>query len=855
MSGTITEQQDGAGRRAAVPGTRNVVVRRRVHELLSADRRAPATLVCAPAGYGKSLAAASWIRAGRSGAVAWVNLTSAHDTPAQVWTAIVDAIGVARPEEFAELSSIVALAARAPQEVPGRLNRWISARDEDTVLVIDDLHTVTELEVHEQLVELIAAAGTRLRLIAITRHDPPWPLHRMRLDGLLADLRTAELAFDADEAAELFDRLDLQLDPGQIDHLLERTQGWAAGLRLAAMGALSATDSDAFVEILSGRTDYIADYLFREVYEGLRPAWRDFLSRIGVVDEISPDLAIALGCGPDSADRLVTLVRQNAFIHQLGERPGWYRLHPLLLDFLRSRATNPAERRELDRRAAVWFQHQREPWLALQHAVAAQEWQLAGDLVGTHVVTWTVCNPPADLREQLLRIPREHLLSQPGLAIGLAASLTMAGQPSGVPELVHAAQPFLELDDDDQRGRRYGLLLDLIEFGNLRWSGDIDVVLAGCRRIPSEPVVLGNLGLADWASLRTLLISNIGACEVWTGELDDALTQLVDAAREEDNRPLALPMLNAQAHLAYLHWQNGDLRAGESSARTAIERFARLGLATAVQAICAYLALAGIAVDRDEIGEARHWLALARRCTGEPHTQFAADLIGVRLLAAQSDAYAAIAELRRAQEAAADAPFPRHLRDQALLLESQLLSVAGNAAGAQAVAATISDPRALAATTKGTRRGRVDACLARARKLAAGGDESSAATAYEQALALAAPELLRRPFLAPFPHYRPLLAATVGRGTGELDFALDVMARMTEQGPGTQSRRALLVPLTERESNLLRHLATTMTTKEIADKLYVSVNTIKTHQRSIYQKLGAKDRRQAVSHGRELGLI
>lgn len=397
--------------------------------------------------------------------------------------------------------------------------------------------------------------------------------------------------------------------------------------------------------------------------------------------------------------------------------------------------------------------------------------------------------------------------------------------------------------------------MEMIDLGTWRWSGNLDALLARARALPTDPVVLAGLGLSDWLALRMVVINNIGAGEVWTGEFDAALAHLTEAARVDGNRPLAIPTLNAQAHLAYLHWIDGDLRSAERRAREALGGFHQLGVPHAVQARCAYLAMAGVEIDRGEPADAARWLELSGDNAGEPHTAFAAELMGARLLAAQGRTFEALAAVRRAREGAADAPFPAALKDHAVLLEAQLLAASGNPTGAQAVAATRLAPSRSDQQRRNTR-SKVGRLLAQARREQMSEHAPDGVAALESALVLAAPEQLRQPFLSAASWLRPLLAMRIEQGTEALDFAVDLLARLSGGGPGSRSQsKALLVPLTARETNVLRYLASTLTTKEIAQKLYVSVNTVKTHQRAIYQKLGASDRRAAVAHGRELGLI
>lgn len=829
--------------RSGGPVARNVVFREDVFELLDRGREFPVSLVCAPAGYGKSLAVASWLQA-RGLAATWVALAPRMVSAATAWDAIAAALehdhqGTVVAAEFA------ALAHRAPDELPAALAAWLARLPEPTLVVLDDLHLVHAAGLYAQLLELIAAAGSQLRLVVITRHDPPWPLHRMRLQGLLYEIRAGELRFDDRQVVELFRMMDAPLELDEVAMMQRRTQGWVAGLRLAALGARQVADPHAYLAGLSGSDGYIADYLMREVFTGLPGAWQDFLMTVAVVDEVCDDLAIALGAGSDSAEILSDLARLNVFVHELGRRPGWYRLHPLLLDFVRTRVMDRRRIAELNRAAAAWFRRQNEPEVALHHAVLAADWHAAAELVGTHVISWTVRRAPTELLRVLEPVPREAQLSEPGLAIGIATARIMAGRVAGVTGLLAAARARLP-GVHGRRRRRYEFLIDLVSAGERRWAGDLDAALAGCRKLPKDPDVLASFGLADWAALRPLVVGSQGMCELWTDDLHHARADLDDAATDALAPPVTVSMLNARAHLAMLHRADGDLTAAGAVADAAVHEFVELGLSSAVQATGAYLALAGVALDRDEIADARRWLDVAAAATAEPCLAVAAGLLdaGVALAEDRSaDGRTAVASL-----VAAGLAVPAGLADT-LRQAATLLGVSGRSVGGGA-----SDrfPQVLPAEP-GSRRSELAERLA---VVCTAGDDENRRRALEEALDLAAPERLRRPFLEEVGTVRELLTELIDRGSAQPEFALDLLNRMTAADRRvTRPERGFYVPLSSRELNVLQHLVSSMTTAEIAQALFVSVNTVKTHQRAIYRKLGVNGRRAAVNRARELDLL
>ncbi|MFW0789011.1 LuxR C-terminal-related transcriptional regulator [Gordonia sp. CPCC 205333] len=827
------------------PVARNVVSRPRVLEIFDNARILPCVLLCAPAGYGKSLAVASWLDERGLSDAAWVNVGAIGDNESSIWAGIVDALA-RRGDDTDELEEVVGLADRAPSEVARRLARWITQRPDEVIIVLDDLNGVTGEKIHDQVVEFIAAGGPNLHLVAITRHDPPWPLHRMRADGMLIDIRTDVLRFNNNEAGSLFAQLDVGLSGDELTAIVGRTEGWAAGLRLAALGLTGADDPTAFIADFSGCTGYIADYLMNEVYLGLPKRWQDFLARVSTVDEVCPDLAAALGGGPHSSDILSELSHLNAFIHELGDHLGWYRIHPLLLDFLRSRVTDRLRRVELHRAAATWYHDQDEPLSALHHALSGEDWSFAAELVGINVVTWTVRQSPMDLISILAAVPREMMLLHPGFAVGTAAAQAMAGAASGLRELAAATRAELHRVGEEER-RRYEFLLDLIELGVMRWAGDFSGVLAGCRAMPTDARVLAGLGIADWSALRVLLKSNAGTCELWLGDIAAARGHLLDAAQPSLGVKAVLPVHNARAHLAYLCWEAGELTASARWAAEAISGFAAVGIPDDSRQAVAFLALAGVSLDRDELDESARWLDKAASAATDPATLFAVVLMRTQLALAIGDAYGAASILRTGRSEIAESILPPSLIENAARVDEVItvrLASSRHPSGPTNVRTTL----ASAAAPRHLLEELLDDVVA-ATSL---GDKLDV---LEQALTFASDVDLRRPFLARENELRILLSQRIENGTSQTAFALDLLSRMSAADIRRSGSAELFVPLSDREMNVLRYLVSSLTTAEIADSLYISVNTVKTHQRSIYQKLAASGRREAVVRGRELGLV
>ncbi len=870
-----------AATRFTVPQMRRAVPRSRLYRQLDGARAImPVILISAPAGSGKTSLVSSWLSRAdvADEPLAWLTLRATDDDEGAFWPAVATAFARANLTSTRPgFEALVGDSGGSSEECPARLARLISEIPGPVWLALDNLHEVSSARIHTGLLQLFAQASDNLRVVIATRHDPPWPLHRMRLDGQLGVLRAADLAFDLDESATMFEQLAVTVTDSGLDRLLSRTEGWAAGLQLAALGISNARDPDQFIAAFSGDDHSVADYLMREVFDRLPRAWQEFLQRICIVDEICDDLANALTDAGDARERLTELAEANMFVHSLGQGGHWYRLHNLIVDFLNGRLIDPVLRRDLDRRAAEWFRSRDMPWLALRHAVAGAQWGLAADLVANHVLTFVVRRVPGDLEALLAPLPPEVLLVHPALAVGVAAARTMRGDVSGVDVLVDCVRGQLAGMPAPQR-RRFEVLLDAIGIGRARARGDLEETLAACRRLPTEPTVLAGLALESWDVLRTIALSNMGSAELWTGDLTSAREHLNLAADARTAGGLLIPRLNAHAHLALIEWLHGDLNRAADSARETLAQFSLAGLPLAAQSACAYLALAGVAVDRDDPDAVDRWLEMVRDAAVEPHAIVGSALLGARGDLIEGRFQRGIARIRAAREQVIDAPTPPALVDCALLTEAELLRRAGDRAQANLIVRDLNNPRQWMAVSHRVHlaldggevpadtpsswpapkdpREAVEQAILRAQCALAGGDRDHALDLLEQSLITAAPLVMRWAFLRDSPMLTPLLNARIESGTREPEFAVDLSHRMTGNRRGDSNAASMLtVPLTDRESHMLRYLASTLSNSEIAHATYVSVNTVKTHQRMIYRKLAVSGRRDAVARGRELGLV
>jgi LuxR family transcriptional regulator, maltose regulon positive regulatory protein len=876
---------DHADAKYALPAALHVIDRPRLYDRLDAGAESPITLLSASAGWGKTLLLSSWLSARVASAApsAWLTVGPPEDDPGAFWRAVTTALADVVDEPTAVLLRRAADDGGPVTGVAGRVIDALAHATPATVLVLDNLHEISSPEVHASLVQIADSPAAGLRLIVSTRRDPPWPSHRLRLAGLVHEVGAAELAFAPDEARGMFGEVGVELTGPQLDLLLQRTDGWAAALRLAALHLrLPGADIAGYVRNFSGDERTVSAYVLGEVLEPQAASAQQFLRSIGILDYVCAELADAVTGGQDGAAMLAELSSANLFVHSVGDGGRWHRLPGLVSDVLRSQMADPRVRRDQHRRAAEWYRRHSLPEPAIRLALRGGLLPLAAELVGIHVLGLVLRGRGRELDTMLSSVPRGEMLGHAELAAGLVGARMVYGHQEELPELIIAAEARIgELPD--VRARRVRMVLDLVGIAEARVRGDLDGVAAVCRRITHDPVELAGLGMSGWDLIRILILSNRGTAELWLGELDAAGIHLRAAFEAEPEQGVLLPHLNAQAHLALLACERGELTSAHAQAEAVIARAAAAGAAATAQVVPAYLALTWIHLDRDEAGEAEHWLGRVdgvEAVAPERHVQLAAAVLLARYRA-EDDPEGALDGLETSTRALAGAPLPAASLDRSLVVRAELTGRLGGTERVRALLAGLHShvsPEAVTAAAGlhlledrpdaaekvlaaldpdlTTVRTEVTSQVLRALSAAARDEVTPALRFLDRALRLAAPHRLRRPFIDRAAGLRGLLARRVERGTVSAAFAVDLLERMSPgPSPPPQSLHPPPDPLTARETVILRYLSSTLTNSETAAALSVSVNTVKSHQHSVYRKLGVTGRRDAVRRARELWLL
>ncbi|MFF7188756.1 LuxR C-terminal-related transcriptional regulator [Streptomyces sp. NPDC008222] len=871
--------------RFTVPTPPRAYLRRpRLTERLERGVEGPLTLVNGPAGAGKTLLVADWITAGGApGRTAWLTVAADDNAPGVFWTYALECLrrhGLEAPEDIGS----PARPGEVDQSLLTRLAARLSRRTQPLILVLDEFdRIVTSTEVAEQLQFVLRHAGGGLRLLIVSRTEPLLPLHRYRAAGEVTDIRGADLALGPEETAELLDRHGMRLSEAGTRALTERTGGWAAGLRLCILAAQGAQDPETFLKDFEAGRSTLADFLLAEVLDTQPAETQDLLLRTSILEQIHPGLAAAL-TGRDDAERiLAVLQRANAFVESIGG--AWYRLHPLFAEILRVhlRVRHPGLEPELHRRAGRWLSEAGLLTEALPHAVAAGDWEPA--------TTRFIAEPA--IGRLLTGLDAERLDAlfsrMPPNARGPAADLVRAARALASHDLdrglghLYRAERHLPGDDaPDSAALR--LSCALLRVLAARTTGSADLAEAAARDAETARRALPADRLARHPELSALLLSDLGSAQLWAGRLEAARSALSAAAQVDDGPQTAHLRQECLGGLALIDFLHGRPGRAETHAGEAVAEAERAGLPPAARAGVARLVLAAVAIERDDLAVARthldHAVAAALR---EPLVTAGLALLRSRLLLARGKARAALRLVAALGPSATVEPSPwlqervalamaaAHLAEgrteaASRVLEEALGERVGGAetlvAAARAHLAAGDDEAAqalLARLPVGRGEGpgiTVRVLLARAQAADARGDDAEAHRLVVRALAVARPERLRRPFLECGTWLRRLARrrSALAQGHDWLGAGLTGHAPVRD-APGDGVPAPVTESLSEREHEVLERLAQLMSTEEIAADLYLSVNTVKTHLKSLYRKLAVTRRSEAVRRARELHLL
>ncbi|MFI9587366.1 LuxR C-terminal-related transcriptional regulator [Streptomyces sp. NPDC052236] len=858
--------------------------RQRLVDHLDQALRTPMTLLNGAAGAGKTLLAADWA-AGLRQPVAWLTVEVGDRRPGVFWAYVIQALRACG----APASDAVAAPADATgvdQRLLAALAAELNDRDRTVVLVLDEYDRVTAPEVAEQLEFVLHHAGRGLHLVLVTRTEPLLPLHRYRAAGELTEIRAAELAFTPEEAVALLELHGLSLPVHAARALVDRTRGWAAGLRLSALAARESDHPELYLKEFEADRSTIADFLLAEVLKGQPEETQDLLLRVSVLERFCPDLANTLTLRTDAEPILAGLHRKNAFVEHLGR--SWYRLHPLFGEILRAhlRVRLPGLEPELHRRAARWLRRSGFLRETLAHGAAAGDWDFAaGALVDDLAIGQVFTGLRSGDLARLFSRMRPGARSPATDLVRAARDLAQCDVDRGLARLRHAeerlaagaSEPVPDVVPDRAAAQLSCALLEALAARLTGCPPQAEKAAEAADELRQQ--VPAHL-LDKHPELTALLLTHLGSARLWAGRFEDARAALTTAAGAPGGASTVLPREDSMEHLALLDYLSGWPGRAERKALVAVSEAERGGLPQPSGSGIGQLVLAAVAVDRHELGRAQALLdETARFPSGQRDPVMAAGraLATARLLLVRGKARAAVEAAAPAVAAAVASPWATGhealVASAAHLAEGRPDQAAEVLQGVSGDQPTCAVEAAAIQVAAGRTRAAIDlldsirtagragpavtvrAALVRAQAAERAGDTATARRLVAQALLDARRERLRRPFLDAGAWIRPLLA------TAPLH---ELAAGWLTPGPprrGEQPRPKALPPplvaveLSGRERDVLERLARMMSTEEIAADLYVSVNTVKTHLKSVYRKLAVNRRGDAVRRAHDLRLL
>ena len=898
------------------PPRPKVVLRPRLVGRLNEGLEGKLTLISAPAGFGKTTLVSEWVAVCER-PVAWLLLDEGDNDSTRFLTYLVAAL-----QTIASNIGVGALAVlQAPQPPPTEviltvLLNEITSIPDNFVFVLDDYHLIDSKPVDNVLTFLLEHLPLQMHLVIATREDPHLPLSRLRARGQLTELRAADLRFTPSEAAEFLGQvMGLNLSAEDIAALEARTEGWIAGLQLAALSMQGHQDVTSFIQSFTGSHHFVLDYLVEEVLHQQSESIQTFLLNTSILDRLCGSLCDAVLLDPSASgqETLEYLEHANLFIVPLDNERHWFRYHHLFADLLRQRLQRSStlstgkEKRgvdELHRRASEWYEHNGSAADAIRHALAAEDFARAADLVELVMPGTDRSRQYATLLGWLKAIPDELVRLRPVLSYWYASISMSCGELGGVEPRLRDAERWLDTTADTaamvvvdkEEFRRLPGMIAIIRAGLALARGDIPETVKYARRVldlaPEDDLLMlggaaSQLGLAAWtngdletarrmtaegmANLRLAgyISPAIGCAKVLVdiqiaqGSLHEAMTTYERALQwaTEPGEPVLPGAADMYVGMSDLYREFNDLKTAMQHLLTSQALGELAGLSPNPYRWCA--AMARIREAQGDLGGALDLLDQAERlydsafapnvrpvATRKVRVWVAQGRLGEALGWAHEQGLSVENELSYLHEF-------DHITLARLLLASYL---SDRANGSISEVAGLLE-RLLKAAEEGGRMGSViEILVLQAIAYHAQGDLPAALLHLQHALMLAEPEGYVRMFLDEGSSMMQLLREASAREimpdyTGKLLASFEAEKRKSEDKPDLPPAQPLIEPLSQRELKILQLIAQGLSNREIGERLFLALDTIKGHNRKIFDKLQVQSRTEAVARARELGLL
>jgi LuxR family transcriptional regulator, maltose regulon positive regulatory protein len=890
---------------------RTLVMRPRLMERLRHGAESKLTLISAPAGFGKTTLMAGWLATAPAseGSTSWLSLDPADNQPVTFWTYLIAALQKVSPGVGATALSLL----QDPQPPPiettlTMLLNELSEAPNELVLVLDDYHAADASEIQDGMAFLLEHLPPRMHLVIATRADPALPLGRLRGRGELTEIRAADLRFTPDEAnAYLNEVMGLELRARDIEALEGRTEGWIAALQLAALSMQGRDDVAGFIAGFAGDDRYIVDYLVEEVLQRQSEAVRSFLLQTSILSQLTGPLCDAVTGHVGGKAMLESLDRGNLFIVPLDDRRRWYRYHHLFADVLRARLLDERPDRipELHRRACDWYELNGDRSEAIRHALAGEDFERAAKLIELSLPALRQARQVTTMRRWLEALPRELLQVRPVLGVGYVGALMANGELQEVEGLLADAERWLDTtrarrgpDEqptamvvaDEDGFRRLPGTIALYRAAQARLIGDEIATLAHARRaldLAAEDdhlergAAAGFLALAQWTSgdleaahrswtdaMASLLkaghvVDAIGCARALAdirmaqGRLHDAMSAYERGLQLATEPRAAVLRGAADMHvgMSELHFEWGDLEVARQRLASSSDLGEQAGLPQ-----YPYRWRIAMARIRQAEGDSEGALVLLDEAERRYVSEYYPDVrpvaaLRTRIWTVQGRVGDAIGwahehELSVGDDLAYLREFEYITLARVLMARSRLDGDARSMRDALGLLERLLSAAELAARGRSV----IEVLVLQALAHQSNGDVPAALRSLERALTLAQPEGYVRIFVDEGPPMAALLE-TAARGRIAAAYARHLLGRFGRAEDEGRVTQALVEPLSERELEVLRLLASDLDGPDIARELVVALSTIRSHTKSIYAKLGVNNRRAAVRRGEQLGLL
>ena len=901
------------------PPPPNVVSRARLIERLDKgfSARSKLSLISAPAGFGKTTLVSEWI-AGSGHPAAWLSLDEGDGDLSRFLTYLVSAVrtlarsgveGIAPDLGEAAMQALQASQSPPVESILTALLNEISTFPQSFLLVLDDYHVIESRAVDEALTFLVEHLPAQMHLVITTREDPALPLPRLRARRHLVELRAADLRFTPSEAAEFLGRVtELPLSAEEVAALEERTEGWIAGLQLAALSMRGHQDVSGFIRAFAGDNRYIVDYLMEEVLQRQPEPIRDFLLQTSILDRLSGPLCDAVTGQENSRARLEALQRGNFFLIPLDDTGHWYRYHHLFADVLRMHlmAEQPERVPVLHRRASEWYEQNGLAAEAIRHALSGEDFERAADLIERALPATRQNRQEATLLGWFQALPEELLRNRPVLNVHYVGTLLQNGQMEGVESRLRDVERWLDMPAEP---RERPIFVDEEDFQSLPGSvamyraaialarGDVANATKYAREVlerarEEDDFMRGAasslLGLASWGG----------------GDLEAAHRMFSSGMAHLQKIGFISDVIGGCVTLADIRITQGRLREAMGTYERGLQLATKPGSPPLRGAADLHVGLSDVYRERNDLAAARQHLLKCQELgelNGLPKNPYRRRVAMARIHEAQGDLDEALDLLEEA-EPLYQADFSPNVRpvrawkarvwvaqgrlDRALdwvneqglsahddlsyLREFEHITLARILLAQYRRDRRNESPirealelleRLRRAAEQGGRAGHlIEILVLQALAQQMHGDITEALVTLESALTLAEPEGYARIFLDEGADMERLLREAKARGilpgyTGKLLGAFQEAGQKDEGDPPSPASQPLVEPLSQRELDVLRLFRTELSGPEIAQELVIGLSTVRTHTKSIYSKLGVNSRRAAVKRGIELGLI